>query len=219
MKMAVRRLADVLGAYARREGWWPLAFRLYYRADGKWGKIHFIFVSDGFEGRNETESYRSIMDYVRMRIHDDQDLVGALGLVLRSFKQMSEGGIYSIGRSYAFVRPRDLVKRAIREVASLIVKFATDHGWEDLDYIFLYRIDSDSSDLAHLILFVPKLDNPPDSNRFPIKEYVSSRLFDEPDLVSSFALEVRETEAFGQDEINSLKESGFRDYFSFSRSK
>lgn len=93
--MAVRRVAEILGAYARREGWWPLDFRLYYRADEKWVKIHFIFVSDGFDGRDENESYRSIMDYVRIRSQDDSDLFGALGLVLQSFKQRNEGGIYS----------------------------------------------------------------------------------------------------------------------------
>lgn len=216
MKMAVRRVADVLGAYARLQGWWPQDFRLYYRADEKWGKIHFIFVSDGFEGRDETESYRSIMDYVSVRIHDDPDLVDALGLVLRSFNKMREGGIYSIGQSYSFIRPRDLVKRAIREVGDLAVKYAKDQGWLDSDYLLFYRVDATSGDRIKIRLAAPTSAGSSGAGSLPFDVYVKSRLFDEPDILSTFDLEV--TASVDPGEVSLLEKAGYREYFTIYRS-
>jgi len=113
MKRAVRRVADVLGAFARGSGWWPLDFRLYYRANEEWGRINFVFASDGFAKNDYIKNHRHIMAYLKDRLQDEPDLVDALNLSLRSMKELTEGGIYSVDRSYSFIRPRDLISRAV----------------------------------------------------------------------------------------------------------
>ena len=217
MKRAVRRLANILGAYARKQGWWPLDFRLYYQTNEEWGKIRFVFVSDGFEGRNYDESYRSVMDYVGERLQDDPELIGALGLTLQSFKQLSEGGLYSIDQSYSAVKPKDLVRRAILHVAMLIVKFAKDHGWNEGDCRLLYRIDPESPDRVRIFLALGENELSIHENRRRIEDYVRSRLFDEPDLLSTFTIEIGVVEDLDKSDIKSMVDFGLRSYFAISR--
>ena len=116
------------------------------------------------------------MDYVRIRSQDDSDLFGALGLVLQSFKQMNEGGIYSIGQAYSFVRPRDLIKRAIHEVGELTVKFAKNQRWADSDYFLFYRVDPTAEDRVGIRLAAPLEVSSLVGGRSSFSNYVKSRL-------------------------------------------
>jgi hypothetical protein len=98
---AVQRTAAVLRDYAREQGWGPEDFRLYASVSPEWEHIHVIFVSKGFEGRDYYESYASVKDYLSKRLADSPDLANALGLVIRDFKQVEQGGFYGIGPDYS----------------------------------------------------------------------------------------------------------------------
>src|SRR4051812_38689927 len=120
MKRAVRHVADLLGEYARRQGWGSDDYRLFFRVNAAWGSIHVVFVALGFEGRDAYECYAAVEQFLRDSLEDEPDLFRSIGLVIRTPKQVDEGGIYAIGPGYFEVKPkgrRNLLKRTVRLVA------------------------------------------------------------------------------------------------------
>ena len=216
MKRAIRRVADVLGAYAREHGWWPLDFRLYYRANEKWGKIDILFVSDGFDGLDEHEAYVSVMDHLGRWLSDEPELANAVGLVLQTFKETEEGGLYSIPRSYNPVRPRDLVVRALNEVSSLVVKYARDQAWADQDFNFFYRIDPTNQARLQIVVTAPEGVDSAGHGGYTLEGYIRSRLFDEPNILRTCELKVRTPLA--QAEAGDLQKLGYKEFLPMPRS-
>lgn len=193
MKRAVRRVTDLLGAYARKEGWWASAdFRIYFRVNDAWGGLHFILVSDGFEGRDEFENYESVMTYLRHRLSDDPDLFGAIHLVIETFKQVAEGGLYAIGDDYKRAQPRDLAVRTLNEVRHLIEAFATLREWHEGAFRLLFKPESASDKLRMVLVW-----NDPEPSttelRDAINTFLEERLSDQPDVLYTLDLEVTGT--------------------------
>jgi hypothetical protein len=211
MKRAVRRIADALGVYARRRGWWPLDFRLYFRVNEAWGKIHITFYAYEFEGQETFESYQSVMNYLRTRLDDDPELLSALGLVVRSFKNLDGRGLHAIESHSRLVRPRDLLKVAMREVAGLLDKYARDSGWEKNDYSILSRVEPEQ-DKLRIILVSP---NPEDDRG--VSDLLQSRLADDPEILKSFEFSHKVPEDLGPEGLHSLIKAGYKDFWMLAR--
>jgi hypothetical protein len=216
MKRAVRRVANLLGAYARREGWWASAnFRIYYRVDDAWGSLHFIFISDGFEGRDEFENYESVMSYLRRRLSDDPDLFGAIHLVVETFNQVAEGGLYAIGDDYQLAKPRDLAVLTLNKVGPLIAAYADQLDWHEDDFRLLFKPESASDKLRMVLL----LDDPEASTtelRDKINNFLERSLSDEPDLLYTLDLEVTGAETPGAEDMKEWIDSQYPGYRSLS---
>jgi len=219
MKRACRRVADILGAYARTQGWWPLDFRLYFRVDENWGSIQVLFISDGFERRDYFESHQAIASFLKSRTADNPELAAAVGFVVRTFKQVEEGGIYSVGSDYTFVRPRDLVKLTIRETAGLVAGYVKTQGWADQDYRIFYKVAPDQ-DRVHFALLVENIEDRDASERMrSFQGYANSRLVEEPEILNTLELEIKVAGGAGGGEIVRLEGAGFKDYYAFRRAR
>ena len=211
MKRAVRRVADVLGVYARLQGWWPLDFRLYFRVNGAWGKIHVNFVSDGFEGRDKFDCYQSILAFLKTRTADDPDLADAVGLVVSTFKQVEQGGLYAIGDEYTFVRPRDLVKLTARATTGVIAGFVKSQGWDALDYKPFRKTDSDQG-LVQVVILARRLDDRDDADLSgAVQGYARSRLAEEPEILNTLDIKIETVEDIDEEATRRLNQAGYKD--------
>jgi len=215
MKRAVRRVADILGAFAHKQGWSPVEYRVYYQVNKTWGRLHFIFVSDGFDGRDDLEIYQSVMDYLEKRLSDEPELFEAVELVVESFRRIAEGGLYSIGDQYSYIRPRNLEKVTLRVVPELVGLFAKNRGLAEEDHGLLYKWDLDEDRLS-LVFSMRKPINPGSDLRGALAEYLRTKLFDDPEVLQSFDVEVSEDERTGPASREALLSSGYRDYYSLS---
>ena len=213
MKRAVRRIADALGVYARRMGWWPLDFRLYFRVNEAWGHIHVTFYAYAFEGRETFESYQAVMEFLRSRLNDDPELFHAVGLVVQSFKNLEGRGLHSIESHSRLVKPRDLLKVAMREVAGLLDKYASDSGWEKNDYSILSRVEPEQ-DKLRIILVSP---NPEDDRR--VSDLLQSRLADDPEILKSFEFSHKVPADLGPEGRHSLIKSGYKDFWTLAHAR
>lgn len=100
LKRALRLIAGALTDYAKDQGWSPDDYWIYYHINPKWDKIHMIFVAKGFEGKGDFQNYASVRRYLESKLADEPELLNYMGLIVRSLKQVEEGGIYAIGPEY-----------------------------------------------------------------------------------------------------------------------
>ena len=100
MKRAIRRVAGIVRKYAAAQGWQSGDFQIYIRANEDWGQIYIILVARAFPGKDYYDQWESVMQFLEKELKDDRPLRQALHLVLRTFDQVAEGGIYSIPESY-----------------------------------------------------------------------------------------------------------------------
>jgi hypothetical protein len=100
IERANNRIHEILGEYAASQGWSPDDWNLYSWVNKDWGNLHVIFVSKGFNNADYYNHYDSVMNYLTEKLSDDPDLLGAIGLVIRTPDQVQEGGIYAIGEEY-----------------------------------------------------------------------------------------------------------------------
>ncbi|MBX6311559.1 MAG: hypothetical protein IRY99_01345 [Isosphaeraceae bacterium] len=97
---AIARVASALTRYAQARGWKPEDWRLYYRVTPDWDRMHFIVVARELDDQDEFAAYSSIRNYLERELADAPELFRAVGLVVRGFKQIEEGGIYRIGDDF-----------------------------------------------------------------------------------------------------------------------
>jgi hypothetical protein len=219
LKRAVRCVADLLGEYGREQGWGPDDYQLFFRVSGSWGNIHVVFVARGFEGHDPFECYSSVMQYLRDQLRTEPDLFGSIGLVIRTFKEVEEGGIFAIGPSYVEVKPkgrRDLLKRTVRLVAGALTQYAGEQGWDDKEYWIYYSIDPEWDQVR--FYFVARgfdgRDNA-ESER-SMGDYLKTTLSSEPAVLNSLRLRVSGKEQIDSGEIR--LGAGFKEYWTFTHS-
>ena len=103
MTHALRRLAQAFDAYALAQGWKREDYRTFVRINEDWGQIHVIFVARAFPGKHLEGQWSRVWDFVERELEDDPGLAKVLHLVLRTFDEVAEGGLYAIGPDYAEV--------------------------------------------------------------------------------------------------------------------
>jgi hypothetical protein len=69
-------------------------------------------VARAFNGRDYAASYRAVMNYLRKELAEEPGLFESIGLALRDFDQVDEGGIYAIGPDYEDAWPASPVAPA-----------------------------------------------------------------------------------------------------------
>ena len=97
------------------------------------------------------------------------------------------------------------------------MKFAKNQRWADSDYFLFDRVDPTAEDRVGIRLAAPLEASSLVGGRSSFSNHVKSRLFDEPDRLSTFDLEV--TLPVDRREIDRLVESGYRELLTFYRSR
>ena len=100
LKGPVRRVAQTFRRYALRQGWGKDEFRILIETNAEWGRIHVILLAREFPGHDVEEAWFSVVDFVDDDLKDEPDLRTAINLVLRTFEQVDEGGLYSLSPEY-----------------------------------------------------------------------------------------------------------------------
>jgi hypothetical protein len=100
LKRPILRIASALQSFAEEKGWAPEDYQTYVRVNQSAGRIHIIFVARGFEGTSDFARYAEVRSYLENKLKDATTLFQAIGLVVRTPRQVAEGGIYAIGPDY-----------------------------------------------------------------------------------------------------------------------
>jgi hypothetical protein len=220
MRRAVRRVADILGDYARKQGWGSDEFRLLFSVNEDWGKIHVVFLARGFEGRDPHKRYAEVDQYLRKNLREEPELFQSIGLVIRTFKQLEEGGPYAIGPGYEEVKPkgqRGLLKRTVRLISGTLAKYGAEHNWSGDDYWIYYSIDPEFERVR--FYFVAREFDTADieQSRKDVEAYLEKALADEPEVLESYALRVGGKEKIDQEPIHRPGPE-FKEYWTVARS-
>jgi hypothetical protein len=107
LKRTMIRIAESLNRFAKEHSWNREDYSIYYKINNNWDKIHVLFVSRHFEAGKHFENYVAVMETLEQDLADEPGLINKVGLVVRSPKQVEEGGIYAIGpefREFRFKR-------------------------------------------------------------------------------------------------------------------
>jgi len=100
MKRAIRRVIQLLRRYATAQGWQPGEYLIFISANEGWGYINIILVAKAIPGKDYFRRWESVINFLEKELKHDRPLFEALGLVLRTFDQVAEGGLYAIPDSY-----------------------------------------------------------------------------------------------------------------------
>ncbi len=216
LKQAARAVADTLGVYARSRGWKDDECRIAFRADRRKGQLYFIFASKHFDPEEELRNYVSVREYLGKRLADEPELLDAVGIVIETFEQLEEGGLYAIGPEYRAITPRNLARVALREVAQLITRYADNRGWPDFSYTVLYRFDDDHAACDIRVRVDPGLSSIDDVRR-ELPVWIDRNLPNTPGLIGSFRLEVGPIDEELLSGDARTGNAGFKDFFGFRK--
>jgi hypothetical protein len=100
MTRSVGLIAGSLTRFAKSQAWKDSDYWILYRTNPDWGKVHFLFVAEGFNDEDPYESTRTVWSHLENELANQPDVLKSLGLVVRSKKKVDEGGLYSIGSGY-----------------------------------------------------------------------------------------------------------------------
>ena len=100
LRRALRRIAGAITEYAKKNKWTEQDYWIYYQFNPDWDRLHILFVAKAFDLNSEFKNYASVQEFLTEVLADEPHLQELLGLVVRSKRQVDEGGIYSIGSDY-----------------------------------------------------------------------------------------------------------------------
>jgi hypothetical protein len=96
----MQRLALAFRAYAAKQGWQPEDYRVLVYFNEEWGAIHLLLVAKEFPRKDWYERWEHVFSFLEKNLTDEPDLRRALHLVLHTFDEVAEGGLYAIGPEY-----------------------------------------------------------------------------------------------------------------------
>ena len=83
------------------------------------------------------------------------------------------------------------VRRALRRTAETLTEFAKQNGWKNEDYGIYYWINEDW-DKVHIVFVARAFDGSNEfENNVRVREFLATKLSDEPELLNSVGLVVR----------------------------
>lgn len=100
LKLGVRLVVEALRRYAAAQGWSTADYRVLIETNAEWGRIHAILVARSFPGETLDDQWASVIDFLDEELKEEPGLMESLNLVLRTFDEVDEGGIYAIPPSY-----------------------------------------------------------------------------------------------------------------------
>jgi hypothetical protein len=105
VRQAIRWVARAFGQFAADQGWKPGDYQVFVHINQDWGRVHVLLAATDFPGNTHLEKWQYVMDYLKRHFGKEEPLLlQALGLTLRTFDQIEEGGIYSIAPQFVDVR-------------------------------------------------------------------------------------------------------------------
>ncbi len=96
MKSAVKRIADALTDFASREGWKPNEYQILFYRSSRWGRIRVFFITKDFGGLSRQEMWARVSDHLEKELTKGPDIGYSVGLSVRDWSQVNQGGAYSI---------------------------------------------------------------------------------------------------------------------------
>lgn len=98
-------IAPALDRFARAKGWDRRDYGIYYKTNPDLGRIHILFVAEGFNHQDGHAATSEVWAYLETELHDEPEVLQAIGLVVRSMEKVAEGGLYAIAPTYTKYRP------------------------------------------------------------------------------------------------------------------
>ena len=88
--------------FAAENGWQPGDYRLYVWVNETplAATINLLLVARSFPGKTYFERWDRVLGYLEDRLKDDPAIRQMLHLVIRTFDQTAEGGLYAIGDQF-----------------------------------------------------------------------------------------------------------------------
>jgi hypothetical protein len=100
MKAALKRIADALAAFATDQGWQPDEYQILFHVSQKWGRIRVFFITKDFGNVSRHEMWARVWDYLEKSLKNGPDIGFSVGLSVRDWSQVNQGGAYSIPPGY-----------------------------------------------------------------------------------------------------------------------
>jgi hypothetical protein len=100
MKSAVKRIADALTAFASQQGWCPSEYQILFYRSSRWGRIRVFFITKDFGGLSRQEMWSRVSEYLEQELAKGPDIGYSVGLSVRDWSQVNQGGSYSIPAGY-----------------------------------------------------------------------------------------------------------------------
>jgi hypothetical protein len=100
MKSAIKRIADTLVDFASQLGWKPEEYQILFYQSSRWGRIRVFFIAKDFGGRSRQDFWALVSDFLEKELAKGPDIGFSLGLSVRDWAQVNQGGAYSIPQGY-----------------------------------------------------------------------------------------------------------------------
>jgi hypothetical protein len=104
LRYSLRRLTEAFRRYALTQHWGPDDYQVFVRLNLDWGAIHLILVAKEFRSPDGGDPWASVDRFLEDDLKDDRALYESLRLVLHTYDQVKEGGLYGIPRSYEDIK-------------------------------------------------------------------------------------------------------------------
>jgi hypothetical protein len=110
------------------------------------------------------------------------------------------------------------LKKALRQIATGLTKYASSQGWADSDYWIYYRTEPDW-DRIHIIFVARQFDSKREfENYVSVRDFLSNELAADPEALDSLGLIVRSAEQVDQGGIYAIGPE-YREFYTFYPSK
>jgi hypothetical protein len=100
MKSAIKRVANPLVDFASQEGWKPDEYQVLFHQSSRWGRIRVFFIAKNFGGLSRQDMWARVSDHLEKEIAKGPDIGYSLGLSVRDWDQVNQGGAYSVPPGY-----------------------------------------------------------------------------------------------------------------------
>ena len=87
--------------YAKSLGWKREDYRVLYETNADWGRIHIILVVHADPVLSLEDQWLSVVNFIENDLRDHPETLDSINLVLRTFDQIEEGGLYALSPSYS----------------------------------------------------------------------------------------------------------------------
>jgi hypothetical protein len=100
VKSALQRIADALTAFAAKQGWKPNEYRILFRVSQRWGRIRVFFIAKEFGALSRQEVWVQVWDHLENSLKSGPEIGFSVGLSVRDWNQVNQGGAYAIPPGY-----------------------------------------------------------------------------------------------------------------------
>jgi hypothetical protein len=100
MNSVITRITAALTDFASQQGWKPNEYQILFYPSSRWGRIRVFFIVKDFGGLSRQDMWGRVSDYLETELAKGPDIGYSLGLSVRDWSQVNQGGAYSIPLGY-----------------------------------------------------------------------------------------------------------------------